>query len=124
MRTQIEQLINNLGFETKTTMNTQLRYSWYVEKLIELGYNPNKVNHLELSCGGFIAQLDDNTFCSGANIMIQDALSSMCYELGIDEFFLDEYCQIYSESDDNENDFLIIFSKEDFEQFIADYLMY
>lgn len=124
MLKEIQNIITNLGVNTTSTPNTQLRNSWYVEKLMELGYNPNNVNHLELSCGGFIAQIDDNLFCSGANIYITDALSSMCYELGIDEFFVDDYCQIYTESDDNENDFLIIFSKEDFQEFVADYLMY
>lgn len=117
---KIEELINNLGFQTETTMNTQLRYSWYVGKLLELGYNPNMVNHIDVSCGGFIAQLDDDLFCSGANIMIQDALNSIGWELGIEEPYLliDNDVKLYNESDDNENDYLYIFTLENFENFM------
>lgn len=111
---EIKNIINKLGIETTLTPNTQLRNSWYVEQLNELGYDTNKVNHLELSCGGFIAQLDDNLFCSGSNIYIVDALSSIAFDLGLETFYLDEYCNIYGEDED----WLITFTKEQFENFI------
>lgn len=52
--------------------------------------------------------------------MIQDALNSIGWELGIDEpyFLLDDDIKLYNENDDNLDDYLYIFTLENFENFI------
>lgn len=120
MINQIKKLLKKNGIESELSLNTQLRYSWYVSKLFELGFNPNKVQHLNLLCGGFIAQLDDDIFCSGANIYINDGLSNIAYEKGVQEFYLGDFCTIY---DNDEEDYLLIFTKENLEDYINHIMM-
>lgn len=65
-----------------------LRASWYVDKLVELGYERCLHINLESEDGfslGFIAVLDGGKIMSGSNFMISDAFTSLGIELGADE---------------------------------------
>lgn len=118
----IVSLLNELKISTNLTFNTELRHSWYVDKIIELGLNPQNVNHIELSCGGFIAELSNGLLCTGGNIMLVDALSEIGYEQGFDYpfdlFGNIENINLYLDDVNDCNDVLITFTFESLQEYI------
>lgn len=71
-----------------------LRESWYVHKLVELGYE--KCLHIDLdseggSSIGFLSVLDGGKIMSGCNVMIADAFTMLGIELGADDCEVIDY---------------------------------
>lgn len=90
---KVYRLLESYGIKTNVAERIDrpeniLRASWYVDKLVELGYEKCLHVGLESEDGfslGFIAVLDDGKIMSGSNFMISDAFTSLGIELGADE---------------------------------------
>lgn len=89
-----------------------LRGSWYVGKLIELGYK--KCIYINMEGNGFMVVLDDCTIASGENIMILTAFEAMAYTLSDspDICWWADICdnpnwKLYSEDESSEDGLII-----------------
>lgn len=114
---KLVELLNNYhvfsssDFVIRTVKQT-LRGSWYVGKLVELGYK--KCIYINMEGYGFMVVLDDCTIASGENIMILTAFESMAYELSSspDICWWETICdnrnwKLYSEDEGSEDGLII-----------------
>ena len=103
----------------------EMKDSWYVDKLIEMNLEP--VSLIEFD-GGFIITLNDGRYATGANFMVQDALSSIGYDILNQynkngepyDYFSNTGMEIYEgyEETNDDDDGLIIFTLPQFNQYI------
>lgn len=97
-----------------------LRGSWYVSKLMELGYR--EMMCVDLKELGFLAILQDGCIMSGNNIMVMDAFRCIGTELGADDDSVISAInaggwRIYCKDDFEEDACVICPSFEAFEEF-------
>lgn len=98
-----------------------LRGSWYVSKLMELGYR--EMMCVDMKGFGFLAILQDGCIMSGNNIMVMDAFRCIGIELGADDDAVisainAEGWKIYCNDDFEEDACIICPSFEAFENFM------
>ena len=116
----VKRILSKLDIDIKVSdtefkpIRDVLRESWYVDKLIKLGYK--NCIHLDLG-NSFIAILDDDTLMTGRNCMIGDCFDTIMENADVPysdaikilKYNLDRFdAQIYEDERDDEN-FLVIF---------------
>ena len=99
------------GIKTETDLKYRkisdtLRGSWYVDKVKQCGYTD--CIHIDVECGGFFAILNTGEIMTGQNVMINDAISNVIYELlGTPDYDAFWTLNIYAEEDWGEDALLI-----------------
>ena len=112
------ELLNKKGIETESEFALEpisdgLRDSWYVRKVLELGHT--ECIFVDVSCGGFIAVLEDGKIMSGGNHMLNNAFSEIFLELELDFGYLWDLEEYY---DNGKEDELVIGTLEQLEEIL------